>query len=76
MAGRGQLAFRTEHLAEGVTLYCGDGPVGAVVSDPPYGMEFRSNYRAVRHDAIANDAEEWAANRRSRAIKQGEGEPS
>lgn len=45
------------------TLYCGDcrdilptlGPVDAVVTDPPYGMAFRSNYRAERHAAIAND---------------------
>jgi site-specific DNA-methyltransferase (adenine-specific) len=48
-----------------VTLYLGDcreilptlGNVDAVVTDPPYGMEFRSNYRAVRHSAIANDAD-------------------
>lgn len=31
--------------------------IGAVVSDPPFGMEFRSNYRAVRHEAIANDGD-------------------
>jgi DNA modification methylase len=38
--------MRVEHLAEGVTLYCGDcreilptiGHVDAVVTDPPYGM--------------------------------------
>ena len=59
--------WREEVLAEGVRLIQGDcrevlptlGPVGAVVSDPPYGMEFRSNHRIVKHDAIANDAEEW-----------------
>ena len=59
--------WREEVLAEGVRLIQGDcrevlpliGRVGAVVSDPPYGMGFRSNYRVVRHDAIANDAEEW-----------------
>lgn len=46
------------------TLYLGDclevvptlPVIGACVTDPPYGMEFRSNHRAVRHDAIANDA--------------------
>lgn len=27
----------------------------SIVSDPPYGMAFRSNYRAERHAAIAND---------------------
>jgi len=40
------LAFRTEHLAEGVTLYCGDmmevlptlGEFDACVTDPPYGI--------------------------------------
>lgn len=55
---------RIEHLAEGVTLYLGDcreilptlGKVDAVVTDPPYGMAFRSNHRIERHDAIANDA--------------------
>jgi len=48
MAGTGQLAFRTEHLAEGVTLYCGDmmevlptlGEFDACVTDPPYGIDY------------------------------------
>lgn len=56
-----------EELAEGVTLWRGDcrevlpmvGKVDAVVTDPPYGMEFRSNHRLVKHDAIANDEAEW-----------------
>lgn len=56
---------RVETIAEGVTLYLGDcreivptlGEFGAVVSDPPYGMDFRSNFRAVKHDAIANDGD-------------------
>lgn len=55
--------MRVEHLSDIVTLYCGDsrdvlpslGGVDAVITDPPYGMEFRSNYRGVRYDAIAND---------------------
>jgi len=38
--------------------------IGAVVTDPPFGMDFRSNHRKVRHEAIANDATtallEWA----------------
>lgn len=54
------------------TLYCGDcreimpqvGDVSAVVTDPPYGMAFRSNHRAEQHAAIANDGDErllqWA----------------
>jgi DNA modification methylase len=29
--------------------------VDAVITDPPYGMAFRSNYRLQRHDAIEND---------------------
>ena len=44
------------------TLYLGDcreilptlGKVDAVVTDPPYGMDFRSNHREIRHEAIAN----------------------
>ncbi len=45
------------------TLYCGDceiilptlGKVDAVITDPPYGMEFQSNYRNEKHLKIAND---------------------
>ncbi len=45
------------------TLYLGDcleimptlGKVDAVVTDPPYGMQFRSNHRRDRHDAIVGD---------------------
>lgn len=44
-------------------LYQGDclqvlpllGSIDAVVTDPPYGMAFRSNHRASKHRAIAND---------------------
>lgn len=46
-------------------LYCGDSfnilkyldtnSIDMVVTDPPYGMEFRSNYRKVRYERIAND---------------------
>jgi DNA modification methylase len=47
------------------TLYLGDcreilpalGNVDAVVTDPPYGMDFRSNHREVRHESIANDGD-------------------
>lgn len=46
------------------TLYCGDaveiageiGEIDSVITDPPYGMEFRSNFRSIKHDAIANDS--------------------
>lgn len=54
---------RVEHLSDDVALFLGDAReivpslqnIGAVVTDPPYGMGFRSNHRAIRHDAIAND---------------------
>jgi len=35
------------------------GVVDAVVTDPPYGMAFRSNHRLDRHEAIANDGNAW-----------------
>lgn len=45
------------------TLYLGDcmdilpalGKVDAVITDPPYGMSFQSNYRINKHLKIAND---------------------
>jgi site-specific DNA-methyltransferase (adenine-specific) len=47
------------------TLYLGDclevmpalGKVDAVVTDPPYGMAFKSNHRKVAHKKIANDGD-------------------
>ena len=55
---------RIEQIGD-CTLYLGDcreilptlGKVDAVVTDPPYGMKFRSNYRTVRpkFHTIAND---------------------
>ncbi|MBV8849637.1 MAG: site-specific DNA-methyltransferase [Methylobacteriaceae bacterium] len=63
---------RVEHIGA-ATLYLGDardvvpalgGGIGAVLSDPPYGMAFCSNYRAERHAPIANDGDDelllWA----------------
>lgn len=49
------MMFRTEHLSEGVTLYCGDcreilptlGRVDAVVTDPPYGIGYVTNHRKI-----------------------------
>ena len=46
-------------------LYLGDcleilptlGEVDAVVTDPPYGIGFRSNYRKIKHAAIVNDCD-------------------
>lgn len=57
-------------------LYCGDcmdimpmlGKVDAVVTDPPFGMAFKSNHRSEKtaHKAIANDKQtlmlKWATN--------------
>ena len=56
------------------TLYLGDcqeiahaiGHVDSLVSDPPFGMAFRSNFRNEKHDEIANDKTTdhlvWACN--------------
>jgi site-specific DNA-methyltransferase (adenine-specific) len=54
--------MRIERIGD-VTLYLGDcmeilpqlGGVSAVVTDPPYGMEFRSNSRIERYAKISND---------------------
>ena len=54
---------RKEVLADGIELWLGDcrevtaqiGEFDVVATDPPYGMAFRSNHRAVRHSAIDND---------------------
>lgn len=32
-------------------------PYQSIVSDPPYGMAFQSNYRATKHEKIANDGD-------------------
>lgn len=47
----------------GIVIYHGDcreilphlPKVDLVLTDPPYGMSFVSNYRRIKHDAIAND---------------------
>lgn len=62
-----EMSYREEILADGVRLICGDcrdvlptlGHIDSLVTDPPYGMEFRSNYRAIKYESIAGDAEEW-----------------
>jgi DNA modification methylase len=51
------------------TLYLGDcaeilpqiGKVDAVITDPPYGMNFQSNFRTEKHRKIANDESEDVA---------------
>lgn len=54
---------RVEHIGA-ATLYLGDAQdivpslhFDSVVSDPPYGMSFQSNYRRVRHARISNDGD-------------------
>lgn len=50
------------------TLYCGDcreilptlPKVDAMVTDPPYGMNFVSNHRLTKHRKISNDGNEEA----------------
>lgn len=45
------MSFRTETLAEGVTLYCGDclevlptlSGIDAIIADPPYGMKWNTD---------------------------------
>lgn len=57
-------------MPENVTLYCGDclelmknipdGSVDLVLTDPPYGMAFQSNYRKEKYNEIQNDKSlEW-----------------
>lgn len=54
--------MRVERIGD-ATLYLGDcrdvlptlGNVDAVVTDPPFGMAFQSNYRTVQHAAIKHD---------------------
>ena len=49
----------------GITIYCGDcrdvlphlEPVDLVLTDPPYGMNFRSNHRYIKHENIFGDNE-------------------
>lgn len=64
---RGDHVIRKEVVIGDCRLLLGDArdivpflrleALGAVVSDPPFGMSFRSNYRAVKHNAIANDGD-------------------
>jgi len=65
------VTFRTEIIGD-QTLILGDcrdvmptlGRFDACVTDPPYGMNFQSNYREVQHSRIANDTNDdllkWA----------------
>lgn len=66
-----QCAQRVERIGRALLIQgdCRDvlphlGEFGALVSDPPYGMAFQSNYRTEQHERIANDDNEellqWA----------------
>lgn len=54
-----------EDAASGIVIYHGDAreilpglaPADLVIVDPPYGMEFQSNHRAVKHRKIEGDGE-------------------
>lgn len=60
---RGDAVIRREVRIGDCRLLLGDsaeilptlGAVDALVCDPPFGMDFRSNHRKVKHEAIAND---------------------
>ena len=59
--------MREEILADGIRLICGDcreilptlGKVDAVVTDPPYGISYKTNYRKVMDtpEMLQGDAE-------------------
>lgn len=61
--------MRIEQIGN-ATLYLGDcaeilptiGKVDAVITDPPYGMDYQSNYRKEKHKKIANDRSADIAN--------------
>ena len=66
--------WKRKEIIGNATLYLGDcleilptlPKVDAVITDPPYGMWFQSNYRIVDHLPIANDGcgkmLQWACN--------------
>ena len=66
------MTYKRKEIIGDCTLYLGDcmevmrglDKVDAVVTDPPYGMSFQSNYRNDKHKEIANDGDvsllQWA----------------
>jgi len=52
------------HLGDALEIVPSLAGVGAVITDPPYGMGFQSNHREVAHAPIANDGDDamlqWA----------------
>jgi len=63
--GRHKLLCGDAILSKILDLWFVDG-IDSLVTDPPYGMSFQSNYRKEQHKVIANDdtalALEWASN--------------
>lgn len=60
------MTYQRKEVIGDCTLYLGDAlevqsvldaEVDSVVTDPPYGMTFRSNHRRTRHDSITNDGD-------------------
>lgn len=65
------LYIRKEIIGDCI-LYLGDSfelisplisEINSIVTDPPYGMPFRSNYRVTKHSFIANDTDSFALDR-------------
>lgn len=58
------MSYKRKEVIGKATLYLGDCmevmpmlKYDSIVSDPPYGMSFQSNYRKIKHKKIANDKE-------------------
>ena len=59
------MTYRRKEVIGAATLFLGDCrevlpevAYDSIVSDPPYGMAFQSNYRKEQHDKIANDGDD------------------
>ena len=58
-----EIPFEPYYDKDGITIYNADcrqvlpflGRFDIVLSDPPYGMEFQSNHRTIKHEKIAGD---------------------
>ncbi|MHB1403845.1 MAG: DNA-methyltransferase [Thiobacillus sp.] len=57
-----QIGLATLYLADCMEVLPTLGKVDAVITDPPYGMSYQSNYRSDRHMKIANDESADLAN--------------
>lgn len=49
------IGLATLHLGDARDIVPTLGGYSALISDPPYGMSFRSNHRQEQHEVIAND---------------------